>query len=115
MRRQRPITAEVVRAHALALPHAIESSHFAQPDFRVKNKIFATLPNEAAVLCVKTSTANLDALVAADPLAFSNERRGRWLRVRFDRVSLGMLEDLLFEAWALVAPKALVKSFRAAG
>jgi hypothetical protein len=40
-----------------------------------------------------------------------NEWRGRWLCVRLDRVSLRMLEDLLLEAWALVAPKALVKAF----
>jgi hypothetical protein len=113
MPRRRTITAEAVRARALALPHAIESSHFAQPDFRVKNRIFATLPNRPAVVCVKTTPANLDALVATDPLAFSDEWRGRWLCVRLDRVSVGTLEDLLLEAWALVAPKALVKAFAA--
>ena len=113
MTRRQPITAATVRASALALPQAIESSHFAQPDFRVKNKIFATLPADPAVVCLKTTPANLDALIAADPLAFRNEWRGRWLRVRLDRVSLAMLEDLLLEAWTLVAPKALVKAFLA--
>jgi hypothetical protein len=33
--------------------------------------------------------------------------------VRLDRVSAPILADLLFDAWSLVAPKALVKSYRA--
>ena len=108
-----PISVESVRVLALGLPHAVESSHFAQPDFRVRNKIFATLPHAVDVVCLKTTPANLDALVASDPETFSNEWRGRWLHVRLDRVTEPMLEDLLIEAWSLVAPKALAKVYLA--
>ena len=110
MSKRRPISPESVRALALALPHTTESSHFAQPDFRVRNKIFATLPRAVDIVCLKSTPANLDALVAADPETFSNEWRGRWLRVRLDRVTESMLQDLLLDAWSLVAPKALTKS-----
>jgi len=37
------MTAAQFRRLALALPEAVESSHFDHPDFRVRNKIFATL------------------------------------------------------------------------
>jgi hypothetical protein len=112
MSKQSPISAATVRRLALALPHAVESSHFAQPDFRVRNKIFATLPRAAHCVCLKTTPVNLDALVAGDPATFTNEWHGRWVRVRLDRVSAALLADLLFDAWSLVAPKALAKSYR---
>jgi hypothetical protein len=113
MSRRSPISAQSVRRLALALPHTVESSHFAQPDFRVGNKIFATLPREADIVCLKTTRANLDALIAADAETFSDEWRGRWLRVRLDRITAAMLADLLFDAWSLVAPKAFAKAYRA--
>ena len=37
------MTAPQFRRLALSLPKAVESSHQAHPDFRVRNKIFATL------------------------------------------------------------------------
>ena len=37
------MTAEQFRRLALELPHAVESAHMSHPDFRVRNKIFATL------------------------------------------------------------------------
>lgn len=111
MTRQSRVSAEMVRALALGLPQAVESSHFAQPDFRVRNRIFATLPKTDNVVCLKTLPANLDALVTADAGTFRNEWRGRWLSVRLDRVTAPMLEDLLVEAWKLVAPKSLVVAF----
>jgi hypothetical protein len=111
--RRSPLSAESVRRLALALPQTVEASHFEQPDFRVRNKIFATLPRAAGIVCLKTTPANLDALVAADAETFSNEWRGRWVRVRLDRITAPMLADLLFDAWSLVAPKALTKAYRA--
>jgi hypothetical protein len=91
----------------------VEASHFAQPDFRVNNKIFATLPRAAGVVCLKSTPTNVDALVTSDSLAFSDEWRGRWLRVRLDQVSFDVLEDLMLDAWSLVAPKALSNALRA--
>jgi hypothetical protein len=105
--RRRGITPAVVRRLALALPEVIESSHFDVPDFRVRNKIFATLPKEGRVVVLKTTPANLDALVRADAATFSDEWRGRWLGVRLDRISLPMLRDLLVDSWRLAAPKRL--------
>jgi hypothetical protein len=113
MSRRTSISVESVRSFALALPEVVESSHFAQADFRVRNKIFATLPHTVDVVCMKTTSVNLDALVAADPETFSNEWRGRWLRVRLNLVAESMLQDLLVDAWSLVAPKTLAKAYLA--
>jgi len=82
------------------------------PDFRVRNKIFAALPDGDRAVVVKTDPANADALVSWDGIAFWNEWRGRWLGVRLDRVSLPVLRDLLTDAWRLVAPKKLAAVLR---
>ena len=37
------MTAAQFRRLALGLPEAVESSHFSHPDFRVRNRVFATL------------------------------------------------------------------------
>ena len=41
------MTADEFRQLALALPEAIESAHMGHADFRVRNKIFATLPDKS--------------------------------------------------------------------
>jgi hypothetical protein len=92
---------------ALRLPQVVESVHFALPDFRVRNKIFLTLKRDASIVVVKSNSANIDALVARDPAAFWDEWRGKWLGIRLDRVSRSLLDDLVCDAWRLVAPKRL--------
>ena len=106
--RPRPrTTAATVRRIALALPETVERSHFARPDFRVGNKIFATLPNNPHFAVLKSRPANVDALVAADPTIFSDEWRGRWVGIQLDRVDPALLRELIVDAWRLVAPKRL--------
>ena len=106
MSRTRRITKGVVRRLALALPEAVESAHFATVDFRVRNKIFAALPKEGTVV-LRTTPANLDALISADAEMFRNAWRGRWVSVALDGVTVRMLRDLLADSWRLVAPKRL--------
>src|SRR5438445_9123956 len=108
MSARRRITPALVRRLALALPEAVERSHFSRPDFRVHNKIFATLPPDGQTVVLRLAPANVDALISADPTAFWNEWRGRWLGIRLDRVALPVLRDLIADAWRTVAPKRLV-------
>lgn len=75
-------------------------------DFRVGNKIFASLPSSRMV-AMKISPENLDALVRSDPETFKDVWAGRWVGVNLDRVSRPALRDLLAEAWELTAPKSL--------
>lgn len=55
------LTEERVRAFALSLPEAAESSHHGTPDFRVRNKIFATLPPAGGAVNVKCRPEDVDA------------------------------------------------------
>ena len=102
-----------VRRMALQLPQVVESAHFALPDFRVRNKIFLTLKSDASTVVVKSSSANIDALVARDRATFWDEWRGRWLGIRLDRVSRALMNELVFDAWRLVAPKRLIAGYHA--
>ncbi len=106
--RRTGISRGVVRRFALTLPEAVERSHFDQPDFRVRNKIFATLPHDRLLVCLRTTPVNLAVLVQADPDTFRDAWRSRWVAVRLDRVRQSVLRDLLEDAWRLVAPKRLV-------
>lgn len=107
MPRRKPIDQERIRALALALPETQEGAHFGRPDFRVKGKIFATLPEDGGTVHLKTSAANLDALVKADPATFSDVWGDRWLGVDLARVKPNQLLDLVIEAWRQAAPKRL--------
>src|SRR5437773_10066186 len=103
MSTRRRITPALVRRLALALPEAFESSHFARPDFRVHNKIFATLPPDGQTVVLRLSPANVDSLLSADPVALWDECLGRWLGVRLNRIALPVLRGLIAAAWRTLA------------
>jgi hypothetical protein len=109
--RQRP-TQAVVRRLALALPAVVESTHFDRPDFRVRNKIFATLPPDRRTVVLKSLPANVDALVSSDSATYWDEWRGRWVGIRLDRVTLPLLRALIADAWRTVAPKRLAATLK---
>ena len=68
------------------------------PDFRVRNKIFASLSENGLRAAAKIDPVNLDALVAADPATFRDAWGGRWVGIDLSRVSRTMLRDLLRDA-----------------
>src|SRR3989442_14655185 len=104
MSARRRITPALVRRLALALPETIERSHLSRPDFRVRNKIFATVPADGQTVVLRLAPADVDVLVSAAQATLWNERRGPWLWIRLDRVALSLLMDLLADAWRTVAP-----------
>ncbi|RYF91043.1 MAG: MmcQ/YjbR family DNA-binding protein, partial [Caulobacteraceae bacterium] len=84
------MTADDIRALALSLPLAEEQPHFDRASFRVKGRIFATLPpgGEQVVLKlpaeIKESLrqSDPDAIVPVDrtrPLPLSDAQRQLWL------------------------------------
>lgn len=66
------MTADKFRELALSIPGACESSHMRHPDFRLKNKIFATLgyPDELRGM-VKLHPADQQKFIKKAPRAFS--------------------------------------------
>ena len=109
------ISITTARQMALSLPEVEEKSHFTTPDFRVKNKIFATLHEEKNLVMVKLSPL--------DQSVFCSYKKeviypvpGGWGRqgctfVNLEKVRKAMLMDALTTAWKTVAPKKLVAKY----
>jgi hypothetical protein len=74
------MTAEHFRKLALEIPGSIESAHMGHPDFRLKEKIFATLgyPSEAFGM-VKLTPEQQRAVMAKEPGSF-HPCNGAWGR-----------------------------------
>ena len=98
-----------VRKLALALPETAEQDHFGNPSFRVRGKIFATVPDDLH-LNVMIDPFDVDAAIRAAPescadLWWGKELRG--VRVELAKAAPAMVEDLLRAAWRRKAPKRL--------
>jgi hypothetical protein len=99
-----------VRRFALSLPEATEEPHFDLASFRVKGKIFATVPPEEKHLHVFVDGAVLDVLPAAQPKAYEKlfwGKRLAGLRVTLAAAKSADVEELLRSAWRRRAPKKL--------
>src|SRR5688572_7413677 len=101
---KRKLTQNDARRLALALPEAHEGAHMGHADLRVRNKIFASLPNDPRRVAIKIAPSDLDVLVQADPETFRDVWGGRWVGVDLDRVDRAILRQLLEDAWVLTAP-----------
>jgi hypothetical protein len=105
---------ETVRRLALALPEAEEKSHFGKPDFRVRNHIFATLP-EASHAVVKLTRDQQEMLSSSEPAVFQPVDGGwgrqGWTKVIFADADRPTLRSALLMAWRNVAPPSLRKTF----
>jgi hypothetical protein len=106
-------TAEAFRRLALALPQATEGTHGGHPDFRVANKVFASLglPDTAWGM-VKLTPEQQEVLMDAEPATFK-PAAGAWGRRGFTHVRLAAvdqktLRSALNLAWRNTAPKRLL-------
>jgi hypothetical protein len=110
------------RKLALALPETSEASHMGHADFRVKGKIFATLPFEGdddakdnvpgGVGVLKLTPDQQDEFIDSWPKCFEPVPGGWGLRgytrVLLRATSASALRRALQVAWANSAPKSLV-------
>ena len=85
---------EQARGFALSLPAFTEEPHFDMASFRVRGKIFATVPPGGEYLHVFVAEEEIRAAVAEDPAAFE--------AVADDRVA-----ERLEESWRRKAPARL--------
>lgn len=105
--------AEDVRSIALGLPETAEQPHFDMPSFRVRGKIFATLP-DSEHLHVMLGEEDIRAVVAEFPGACEEKWWGKRLsaaRVTLPRLERALLIELLTDAWRNKAPRTLVHGF----
>jgi hypothetical protein len=102
------------RRFALSLPEVTEEPHFDMSSFRVRGKIFATVPPDGGYLHVFVDELEVGASAAESPAAFEPLRWGqqvRGLRVRLAAAPDVRVMELLEEAWRRKAPKRLAAGF----
>lgn len=79
--------------------------------FRVRGKIFATVPPGGAYLHVFVDDLEVAASVAENPAAFEPLRWGqrlRGLRINLSASPAGRLQELIEKSWRRKAPRRLV-------
>ena len=112
------VTADEARALALSLPGAEERSHVGTADFRVRGKIFATLPRPDRMV-VRIEPASQAVLLAAEPGTFALAAGAwglkGWTVVSLNTVDSDVLRDLVTDSWRRLAPKRLAAAYDAGG
>ena len=111
-----------LRKLCLRLPEAHEVEAWGEPTFRVKNKLFAMYAGDDrhgsgrdSVWC-KATAVNQRLMVEAAPDRFfvpPYVGPSGWVGVYLDRVEWDELNDLLWDAWRMTAPKKLVAAHKA--
>jgi hypothetical protein len=107
-----------VRTHALSLPEATEEPHFDFISFRVRGKIFASVPPDEEHLHVflgeEQGAAALEKHCAfAEELRWGKKVLG--LRVSLGEASVAAVKEMLGQAWRAKAPKSLAAKWDGAG
>ena len=101
------MTVEEVRKLALGLPETVEQDHWGNPSFRVRGRIFATVP-DATHLNVMIDPFDVDAAVRTEP-DFCEElwwgKKLSGVRVSLPDAAPPMVETLLRAAWKRKVPK----------
>jgi hypothetical protein len=96
-----------IRDIVLSLPGSREADHWGNPSFRVRDRIYATMPDPKH-LNVMIDPFDVDGVVREDPescaaLLWGKEVRG--VRVAMRNVAPGMVQKLLEMAWQRKAPR----------
>jgi len=111
------MTANQFRRIALSLPETAEGAHMDHPDFRVSNKIFATLayPDEEWGM-VKLTPEQQQSFMRDDPKVF-DPCSGAWgqrgaTNVRLAPAKQDAVRRALITAWRNIAPKRLKRELK---
>lgn len=107
------VSLSTARTLALSFPEVVEKSHFETPDFRIRNKIFATLRVDTNRMVVKLNALDQSVFCAFDasiiyPTPGGWGKQG-WTIIELKKVRKSMLIDALTTAWKTVAPVTLAR------
>jgi len=105
-----------LRKAAMALPETSEQPHFDLISWRVRDRIFATIPNAPGRLRIFVDETEAAETVAAEPAAYDVVRWGK--RVAGVEADLSVVDEadvvaLLESAWRRKAPKRLGAAYDA--
>jgi hypothetical protein len=108
------VTVDDARSMALSLPQVTEQDHHGMASFRIRGKIFATVPNDQH-LRVMVDEDEIHATVSENPAAFHEFYWGTRLAclvVDLASASPQQVRELLNEAWLRKAPAVLARQFQ---
>jgi hypothetical protein len=101
-----------VREYALSLPEANEEPHFKYNSFRVRGRIFATVPPGEQFMHVFVDEQRRELAIAMFPDAYEKLWWGKkvtGIKVTLANADASDVKDLLYSAWKQKAPKRLIK------
>lgn len=105
-----------VRSVALSLPEAIEQPHFDSASFRIRGRIFATIPAPGDRLHVFVPEPDVREAVAEQP-SYCEElwwgKKLSGLRIFLPDADSSLVNELIIEAWRFKAPRRMVAAFDA--
>ncbi len=96
---------------ALALPGTTETAHHGMMSFRIRGKIFATVPDRRHVRAM-VDDEETRALAASDPGVYTEWYWGKRLacvQIELASVTPDALREVLTDAWRRKAPKRLAR------
>jgi hypothetical protein len=101
-----------IRRFALGLPEVTEEPHHEYSSFRVRGKIFVTVPPQETHIHIFVSEVAREQALAlhtafAEKLFWGGKVRG--LRIQLASASPAAVRELVRSAWAHKAPKSLVQ------
>jgi hypothetical protein len=108
------VTVEALRSYALSLPETIESPHFESTSFRVRAKIFVTIPPAADVAHVFVDDDEAAAAVARHPHTYEILVWGKkqWgVKAKLAGAPADDLFELVEDAWYRKAPKRVAAAY----
>lgn len=100
-----------IHRFALSLPAVTEEPHFAMSSFRVRGKIFATVPPEGDRVHIFIDEDQREVALATHPEFLEKLFWGRrvvGLKVTLANAKAPVVTHLLKQAWSRRAPKALL-------
>jgi predicted DNA-binding protein (MmcQ/YjbR family) len=103
------ITVEQACAILLEMPVVQEGVNNGNPDFRVKNKMFATFPRGLFFVNLRVGEEEV-AILTSQRRVFSVPEvnaRGGWVSVRLDAITEDEFLDVVWKAWRYTAPPRL--------
>ena len=106
-----PMKISTIRDHALSLPEATEEPHFDYSSFRVRGKIFVTIPPDEEHIHVFVGEPHRDLALDAHPSFVEELKWGKkvvGLRVSMADATPVVVKQLISQAWHDKAPKALL-------
>ena len=107
-----------VRRHALSLPGVTEEPHFNYASFRVRGKIFVTVPPDETHIHVFVGEEQREPALAIHPGFIEKLTWGAkvvGVRIALEKAQSGVVNRLVSSAWQSKAPKSLAKALGATG